>query len=293
MNVESNPGTGIALVTGASSGIGAAFARALARTFARASVRERDNAAAAAGSLRIRALPGFDELWLVARRVDRLETLATELRSQAPALTVRIRALDLVDEAAFPCLAADLAEAGKPLCILINNAGYGTYGPFAEVDLERQLGQIDLNCRSLTRACGILGPALVRGSIVINTASLAAFAPLGGFAVYAASKAYVLSFSVALAAEWEARGIRVCALCPGSVASEFALVASGGVRKEVLHGWSSDRTAEECLLDAGRGKRISMPRFKWRANRFFSWLFGPEASARFALKFMKRPHRGN
>jgi short-subunit dehydrogenase len=271
---------GIALVTGASSGIGASFARRLA--------------AAASGAERYPGLPPFDELWLVARRADRLEALAAELRraSGDAVLAVKAVPLDLAAPEALKRLAELVAAAGKPLRVFANNAGYGTYGPFAEVDLDRQLGQIDLNCRVLTEACGRLGPFLETGSLVVNTASLAGFAPLGNFAVYAASKAYALSFSVALAAEWESRGISVCALCPGSVESEFALVASEGIRKEVLHGYSADRTTAACLKAAVRGRRIAMPRLSWKLQRFASWLVGYTASARFAFHFMKRPHPG-
>ena len=281
MNETATGASGIAIVTGASSGIGASFARRLA--------------AAAAGTERYPKLPPFDELWLTARREDRLATLADELRAASPRLSVKIFPLDLTASSSLAALAAageSAAAAGKPIRILVNNAGYGTYGPFSDVDLEKQLGQIDLNCRSLTEACGRLGPYLAKGSLVVNVASLAAFAPLGGFAVYAASKAYVLSFSVALAAEWEARGIRVCTLCPGSVASEFALVASGGARKEVLHGWDPDVTTSRCLRDAGRGSWISMPRPLWRLKRFAGRIFGPVISARFAQRFMVRPHAG-
>lgn len=262
---------GIALVTGASSGLGSAFARVLAK---------------AAGG---RGLPAFDELWLVARRADRLEALAAELSGLAPGLAVRVRPSDLVSEGAIATLAAEVAVARKPLRILVNDAGYGCYGPFADAPLELQLGEIDLNCRALTEVSGRMLPFLARGSLVINVASLAAFAPLGGFAVYAATKAYVLSFSVALAAEWEGRGIRVCALCPGPVSSEFSLVASGGARREVRHGFSPELTVERCLRAARRGAWISMPRFIWRARRFAGWLFGPSLSARFTQAFMKRP----
>lgn len=274
------PSSSVALVTGASSGIGEAFARRLA--------------AAYAGTERYPGLPPFDELFLAARRADRLEKLAAELaglrdRTGKP-LRVRALPVDLVAPCAFAALGREIAAAGKPLGILVNNAGYGTYGPFSEVDLGKQLGQIDLNCRALTEACGVLSPYLSGGSVVINVASLAAFAPLGNFAVYAASKAYALSFSVALSAEWAERGIRVCALCPGSVSSEFALVASGGARKEVLHGWSAEKTVARCLKDAGKGKTISMPRLLWRLKRLAGLVAGPTLSARFSWRAMKRPH---
>ncbi|OHD27702.1 MAG: hypothetical protein A2Y38_11955 [Spirochaetes bacterium GWB1_59_5] len=277
---------GIAIVTGASSGLGAAFSRRLA-AFAAARTTAR-----AAGAKRYRDLPRFNEIWLVARRADRLEALASELRGTAPGLVVRAIAADLIAPGAVAELAATAAEAGTsggPVRILINNAGFGTYGDFSETDLGRQLEQLDLNCRVLTESCGRFSPLLGAGSVVVNVASLAAFAPLGGFAVYAASKAYALSLSVALAAEWNARGIRVCALCPGPVATEFSLVASAGARREVKHGWSAERTADRCLRDAARGKQISMPRPLWRFRRLAGWLFGPELSAAFAYRFMKRP----
>lgn len=277
---------GIAIVTGASSGLGAAFSRRLA---ALAAVRA---AARVTGTERHRGLPGFDELWLVARRADRLEALASDLRAAAPGLVVRTIAADLIAPGTVDELTAEAAEAGaagSPVRILIHNAGFGTYGDFSETDLGRQLEQLDLNCRALTESCGRFSPLLGAGSVVVNVASLAAFAPLGGFAVYAASKAYALSLSVALAAEWKARGIKVCALCPGPVATEFSLVASAGARTEVKHGWSADRTAAACLRDAARGKQISMPRPLWRFRRFAGWLFGPELSAAFAYRFMKRP----
>ena len=285
--VKSHNDGGIAIVTGASSGIGASFARRLN--------------AAALGAERYPGLPAFDELWLVARRGDRLETLAGELRSlhaastmKSGAATPKIRTFpaDLVSEGALVTLTVAAKSTGKPVRILVNNAGYGTYGPFSETDLHRQLGQIDLNCRSLTEACGLFDPLLGPGSLVVNVASLAGFAPLGGFAVYAASKAYVLSFSVALASEWKARGIRVQALCPGSVDSEFALVASEGARTVVLHGWSADRTTAISLRHAGRGKIISLPRLSWKVQRFGSALVGPVISAVFAQRFLQRPHKG-
>jgi uncharacterized protein len=275
--------TGIALVTGASSGLGSAFARALA-----------ENASERGGDGRggLRAVPAFDELWLVARRADRLEALAAELSGIAPGLTVRVRPADLVSSGAIAALAAEVAVAKKPLRVLVNDAGYGSYGPFADAPLDLQLGQIDLNCRALTELCGRLRPFLDSGSLVVNVASLAAFAPLGGFAVYAATKAYVLSFSVGIAAEWAERGIRVVALCPGPVSSEFSLVASGGARKEVLHGFSPEKTVRRCLKAAGRGAWISVPRCIWRLRRFAGGLAGPVLSARFTQRFMKRPSAG-
>ena len=278
---------GIAIVTGASSGIGAAFARHLA--------------AGAGGQERFRSLPYFDELWLVARRGDRLTNLAEEIRRelgevdggtvQSETLTIRTFPADLTAPGTLETLADRTKKSGKPVRVLINNAGYGTYGPFSENDLNRQLGQVDLNCRALTQSCGLFDPLLESGSWVVNVASLAAFAPLGGFAVYAATKAYVLSLSVALGTEWRSRGVRVMALCPGSVDSEFAKVASNGAREIVLHGWSADKTVIRALRDCGRGKRISLPKFSWKLQRWAASLAGPVLSAFFAQAFLQRPHQ--
>lgn len=272
--------TGIAIVSGASSGIGEAFVRYLA--------------AAAEGREKCPGLPSFDELWILARRRDRLAALAESLMhgpGGSISFSIRPFPLDLSAPGSAAGLADAVRETRKPVTILINNAGYGTYGPFSEVDLDWQLGQIDLNCRSLTEVCGRMYPYLRNGSIVINTASLAAFAPLGGFAVYAASKAYVLSFTAALAAEWKQYGISVSALCPGSVQSEFALVASQGARKEVLHGYSADRLAKHSLRKASKGKTIVLQRLKWKASRIAGIIAGPVLSARFAWRFMRRPHK--
>ena len=132
---------------------------------------------------------------------------------------------------------------------------------------------------------------MTKGSLIINTASLASFAPLGNFAVYAATKAYVLSFTLALAAEVRDRGIRVCALCPGSVSTEFAEVASNGARKEVLHGVAADKTVSHCLKCAERGKKTALMTWKWKLFAAASRLLDRYAVARFTYKHWKRPYR--
>lgn len=185
----------IALVTGASEGLGVELARVFAER-------------------------GHD-LALVARRADRLEALADEIAKSGRPRPIVV-ALDLAPADAPAMLGTALRQAGATVEYLVNNAGYGLNGPFAELPIDDQLGMIDLNVRSLTAMARQFLPDLraTRGGMV-NVASIAAFAPGPGMAVYYASKAYVLSFSEALAEELKADGVRVTALCPGPVATGF------------------------------------------------------------------------
>jgi short-subunit dehydrogenase len=177
-----------ALVTGASSGIGESFARLLAGRGA--------------------------DLVIVARRADLLDGLARELVERYR-VGVEVMAADLTD----PAQRADVEERlrADPVELLINNAGYGAFGPYAESDLGDQLTEVDLNVVALMRLTHAALPGMVergRGG-VLNVASMAGFAPSPGSAVYGATKAYVASFSESLHAEVAAKGVHVTALCPG------------------------------------------------------------------------------
>ena len=185
----------VALVTGASAGIGVELARVF-------------------------AAQGHD-LVLVARREDRLSALADEIAAAGrPRPTVL--ALDLERRDAVAMLAAQLSAQGLEPAYVINNAGFGLSGPAAKLSRDEQLAMIDLNVRALTELSLAFIESLERhrGGI-LNVASVAAFLPGPGMAVYYASKAYVLSFSEALHRELAGRGIRVTALCPGPVETEF------------------------------------------------------------------------
>ncbi|MGB6620717.1 MAG: SDR family oxidoreductase, partial [Xanthobacteraceae bacterium] len=184
-------------VTGASAGIGVELARVF-------------------------AAQGHD-LVLVARREDRLSALADEIAAAGrPRPTVL--ALDLERRDAVAMLAAQLSAQGLEPAYVINNAGFGLSGPAAKLSRDEQLAMIDLNVRALTELSLAFIESLERhrGGI-LNVASVAAFLPGPGMAVYYASKAYVLSFSEALHRELAGRGIRVTALCPGPVETEFQL----------------------------------------------------------------------
>jgi len=185
----------IALITGASAGIGSDLARVCAGH-------------------------GHD-LVLVARRADRLNALADEIAASGRPRPV-VLAADLERRDAVGNLAAALSAAGLEPAIVVNNAGFGLSGGAAALDRDEQLGMIDLNVRALTQLSLTFVDSLARhrGGI-LNVASVAAFLPGPGMAVYYASKAYVLSFSEALHNELAPRGIRVTALCPGPVMTEF------------------------------------------------------------------------
>ena len=189
------------LITGASAGIGEEFARALAA--------EKQN------------------LILVARREDRLVSLATEL-SERSGVSVEVLAADLATAEGAENVVSAVTSAGWKLTGLINNAGFGDRGSFSDLSLERQLNMIQVNVTSLVALTWKLLPNLKvnRDSFIVNVASTAAFQAGPGMAIYYATKAFVLSFSEALHEELRGSGVAVSALCPGATASEFAAEAN-------------------------------------------------------------------
>ncbi|MGH6672420.1 MAG: SDR family NAD(P)-dependent oxidoreductase [Xanthobacteraceae bacterium] len=233
----------VTLITGASSGIGSDLARVFA----------------AHGH----------ELVLVARRQPELAALADEIAANGgkrPAVQV----LDLGERDAGSRLAAELAARDLEPASVVNNAGFGLAGQSAAMSREQQLAMIDLNVRALTDLSLAFTDSLVRhrGGI-LNVASIAAFLPGPGMAVYYASKAYVLSFSEALHRELKPRGVRVTALCPGPVATGFqarAGIRPGGIGDRSILALPSRRVAElgyagfmhgDRVVIAGTGNRIA------------------------------------
>lgn len=190
----------IAVITGASSGMGREFVRQ-AGYFYRS----------------------LDEIWVIARRKERLESLRKECR-----VPLRIFDGDLLKKQVYKQYHNELKEKKPDIRMLVNAAGFGKSGTFSEIaseDKKLQPDMIDLNCRALTRMIQLSLPRMSRGSRIINLASAAAFCPQNGFAVYAATKAYVLSLSRALSSELRSRGIIVTAVCPGPVDTEFFQVS--------------------------------------------------------------------
>ena len=190
-----------ALITGASAGIGREFARQLAGSAA--------------------------SLVLVARRGERLEDLRAELTTRAPSLYVHVRIVDLAEAPQVDALITWLAQNKIDIDLLINNAGLGDYGPFATSDPKRDDRIIQVNIAALTLLTRSLLPLMIaiKHGTILNVSSSAGFLPIPGMAVYAASKAYVNSFSEALRAELRSTGVRVIALCPGPVHTEFGEIA--------------------------------------------------------------------
>ena len=193
-----------ALVTGASAGIGAEFARQLA--------------------------PQCRVLVLVARRSERLVELAGELEKAYPGLRVMPLEADLTDPSARLQTVGHLLSKGLVPDLLVNNAGMGDYGEFATSDWMKIEAMLRLNVEALTHLTHALLPTMIeqRGGAILNVSSLASLMPIPDFAVYAATKAYVTSFSEALRIEVREHGIRVMALCPGPVHTEFGEVAGRG-----------------------------------------------------------------
>lgn len=263
----------IIVVTGASSGLGREFALQLSKS--------------RAGKA--------DEIWLIARRRDKLESLSAEINALPGAPRPIPVEMDLSGDRGLAAFGAALSSArdsspeGFAIDTFVNNAGFGTYGPFAETDLRRQLDMIDLNVYTLTGLCYNALPWLGEGSRIINVASLAGFIPLGNFAVYGATKAYVLSFSTALAAELADRGIFVSTVCPGPVDTEFANIASNGARERVVDGKSPRAVVSHCLRGIERGERISVMAPKWKFKAFMSRFVGRYAFARHSFLHEKRP----
>ena len=191
-----------ALITGATAGLGAEFARQLA--------------------------PKASRLILIGRREDRLALLAKSLRDDFPSLVVETLPVDLAKSVERERLAASIIREEIPLNLLVNNAGLGDLGSFDSADWNRLAPVLEVNVTALTHLTHLLLPMLrsQRSAGILNVSSIAGFFPLPKMAVYAASKAYVTSFSEALRMELAGEGIAVTALCPGPVPTEFFEVAS-------------------------------------------------------------------
>lgn len=223
----------IAIVTGASSGMGREMVYQLADRFG-----------------------GLSEIWVIARRGDRLD----EFDGKLP-LKIRKFAIDITDGESLKVLKNELKVVRPDVKILVNSAGCGKYGKIGELSSEDTKRMIRLNTEALTAVTELVLPYISENSRIIQFASAAAFVPQPGFAVYAATKSFVLSYSRALAQELKTRNISVTAVCPGSVETEFFDYALNGkelpaYKKLVLS--KPEVVVKNAITDSLMGKEISI-----------------------------------
>jgi short-subunit dehydrogenase len=254
------------LVTGASSGLGAEFARQLAARRA--------------------------HLILTARSGDKLAALAQEL-AQAHAVETEVVALDLGAPGGAERLCAEVDRRGHAVAHLVSNAGFGAAGPFLDQEAARQAEMVRLNCEALTTLSHhFVRPMVAQGQGgVIHVASVASFQSAPYMAVYAATKAFVLSFSEGLAEELRKSGVRVMALCPGPVPTGFQAAAGADIapsqRRSVL---SAAETVRRGLRAYEQGKTVYIPGGLNRTGAVVSQLL-PRAVVRRTVAKMMRDKR--
>ena len=220
----------IAVITGASSGMGREFVYAVDREYE------------------------LDELWVVARRKERLEELQEKCRAK-----VRPLAWDLADPASFDSFSS-LLELEKPhIRVLVNAAGYGLFGTFEEMGLEEQLGIVDVNDKALTAMCLLSLPYMEKGDAIVNLGSNSSHQPVPFLNVYAASKAYVLSFSRGLGRELKPRGVHVMCVCPGWIKTEFMDTAVRDDTIKYYDRWyTPQQVIEQAMKDLKKKKKVSI-----------------------------------
>ena len=228
----------IAVITGASSGMGREFVYAL----------DRDEE--------------FDELWVIARREQRLLELKEKCRAK-----IRPIVLDLQQRESF-ALYRQLLEQERPeIAVLVNAAGFGLFGAFMDMDMDRQLDIIDLNSRALTAMCYMSVPYMAKGSRIYNMGSMSSWQPVPYINVYGASKAYVLNFSRALGVELKDRGIKVMAVCPGWITTEFF---DHAIHDDTISYFNRyyppEQVIEKALKDMKKGKNASVLGFPERVQ---------------------------
>ena len=220
----------IAVITGASAGIGREFVYAVDK------------------------YDTFDEIWVIARRRERLEELAAKCRNP-----IRPIALDLSDLGSIDEYKALLEKEQPQIGILVNAAGCGVFGPFEEKELDKLLASARLNSLALTAMCHVSLPYMTSGSSIVNMGSNSAWQPVPYQAVYGASKSYVLSLSRALWRELRPKGIHVMCVCPGWIKTEFQQVAQHDKYIHYVDKWyGPDEVAAQAMKDLGKKKKVSI-----------------------------------
>lgn len=251
----------IAVITGASSGMGRSFAK------------------------KLDASRSFDEIWLIARRLDKLEELAKELTAAAKPIS-----LDLTDGESFVKY-KELLEAEKPqIDVLVCAAGFGRFGTFTEMPLEAQLRMVDLNVKALVAVTYESIPYMTSGSQIYELDSLSSFQPVPYINVYGSTKAFVLSFSRALNVELVTKGIHVMAVSPGWVKTEFFDHAvTDNTIVYYNRYYEADEVVDRALRDMKKGKDLSICGFPVRAQVFFTKLLPHRLIMKIWCKQQKKP----
>lgn len=259
----------IAIVTGASAGFGREFASQLDSE-------------------------ELDEIWLIARRKERLDTLAAELNTPCKVLPC-----DLMNGTEIAEVVGSALKEAKPTVrYCINNAGFGKVGPLSELDKSAMLDMVDLNCKAVVHLTHLVIPYMKKGGAFIHTSSMAGAGPLGGFAVYGATKAFVTSFSMAIEAELKERGIHSIAVCPGPTKTEFSKVAhSGSTRSDSVFNKkdSVEDVVKKALKDTKEKRSISLfgmkNHFLYLLSRMLPAFLVSKISYHTIMKTPKKPLR--
>lgn len=233
----------IAVITGASAGLGEEFAKQMRDYF-----------------------PEVEQVWLIARRRERLEELAEKLES----VRTEILPLDLCDKGSFSALAEKLAAEKPDVRLLINNAGCGYLGDVGRGEVDKQVRMTDLNVTALTAVSHIVIPYMSAGSHIINVSSIASFCVNPRMTVYSSTKAYVSSFTRGLACELKGAGIGVTAVCPGPMATEFleiGRIAGNSKTFETLPYCDPKQVVAGTLAAARAGKVMYTPKAFYKFYR--------------------------
>lgn len=231
----------IAIVTGASSGMGSEFVFAISKEFI------------------------LDEIWVISRNKDALEALQEKCDTK-----LRILPLDLTQETSLETYKS-LLEAEKPdVKLLVNNAGYGLFGEFESMELSNQLGIIDLNDKALTAMCYLSLPYIKAGGNIINMGSNSAWQPVPYMSIYGASKAFVLSFSRAFGRELKSKDIHVMCVCPGWVKTNFFNRAVHDNTIKYFDRWyKPEDVVKKAIKDLKKKKSVSILGFPVRFQTLF------------------------
>ena len=220
----------IAVITGASSGMGREFVRMIDK------------------------IEDCDQIWVIARRLNKLSEIESETGK-----TILPIELDLSKEVSYELYKKMLEEKQPEICALVNAAGFGKFGKFEDIPLAEQMNMIDLNCKALMAVTHITLPYMPKGSRVYQVGSLSAFQPVPYLSTYGAPKSFVLSFSRALNKELEKRGIKMIAVCPGWVKTEFFdRAVTDDTIKYYNKFFTSEQVVTRAIYDMYRGKDVSV-----------------------------------